>query len=902
MKRFQVLAISVLALMLLAGLPMQQSVASSAYSERLNVFIAGSSAYWYFTFTGVNGSSKLAQFENSPGLSWYNVTAIRTTTWKSDFQVFGSEGYNLLPVPFTPSQGLFLNLSSDSFSDALAAAGLLDAYFRSSFVSLSNGTSSFEFYSPVSFIDIVPSTLLTLVPTSMGGFSAAIATSTFDSSLSPFIVLEGTRGSSGFSHSIVVGSISNAALNAQSKPNLLAYFGTGVASLTAANKSSSSTIQIRALDGVLTPKDGAIVTNNTAHFTGLYNLTVAPSKHVYAINATVLQQPLQLLAARSVGRGVLRKDQNMTVTISLTNLSNKTALKNVAFTDDWWNPSLFRLVGGSSSLSLPVMNASESITPTYVLQYIGNSTGRVTIPATAVQFAYAVGGSNFKGRSWLNPITISLGEDYPVVYAYVTPKGGFPQPAGANQSLSVVVRNVGTSPALSVVVDGQPTTAILPNRTTTVEIYQAVKNLTDTNMNMTYLVTYADENGHSFNATTNPLPLEFTHSGMKLGFATVVVGANLAPIRAGSTAINLTLSFTVANIGSANITQFSARVRLPAGLGCGVVNGTGISCATDSLSLNYTLLAPKASNETSLKINVTDLTNYFIPPLSFNGTTAGISFTGESNAFAVPTGYVLTKQFSPSLLFSGVNSTVILSAVNEGPFYIYNASISSGVDTFDHLSASAVPSATSGSIAPGRNLNASYGVTAKAAYGNHTSSSIVSTMFFGGFKFSLKGLGPHVLVYQPLNATITTTPSAPTEGKSFNFILTIHNPTAVNVSSVLFTLPVPSGLILSNLSNAVISNGALTVSTSSLLPQSSYSATGAAVASSGTNVSFDKAKLTFVYGGVTIKGVTPTQGITIGVNETSRYVIPIAVAFVALLGVALYVRRMTASTVPTSPK
>jgi hypothetical protein len=889
--------------MLLGALPVQQSMASSSYSEKLDVFIAGSSAYWYFTFTGVNGSTKLAQFEGSPGLSWYNVTAIRTTTWKSDFQVFGPKGYNLLPVPFIPSQGLFLTLGSDSYSDALAAAGTLDAYLTSSFVSLSNGTGSFEFYSPVSFTTIVPLTLLKLVPSSMGGFGAAIATSSFDSSLSPFLILEGTKGSSGFSHSIVVGSISGAALS-QNRPNLLAYFGTGVTSLTAAKKSSSSTIQIRVLDGVLRSTDNANVTNDTSqlNFTGSYSLTVAPSKHVYAINATVLQQPLQLLATRYVDTGVLQKNQNVSVTISLTNLSNKTALSDVTFTDNWWNPSLFRLVRGSSSISLPVVNASESITPTYVLQYIGNTTGRVTIPTAAVQFAYTIGGFTFKGRSWLNPVAISLGEDDPVLYAYVTPNGNFTQPVGANRSLSLVVKNVGTLPALSVIVDGQQTTAILPGGKTTVKIYQAAMGLLGTNVTKTYPVTYADKNGHSFNATTNLLPLKFTHSGMKLGFATVVIGANLAPVKAGSTAINLTLSFTVTNTGSANTTGFIARVPIAPGLGCGVTKGTGISCKSNVLSLNYALLAAQATEKTNMSVIVTDPLNYFIPPLSLQGTTAGINFTGESNAFAVPTGYVLTKQFSPSLLFSGVHSTVTLLAVNKGPFYVYNASISSVADSFDRFSPSAVSSASSSSIAPGGNLNVSYGVSASTKYGNHTSSAITSTFFFGGWEFSLNGLGPYVSVYQPLNLTLTTTPLAPTEGKDFNFVLTIHNPTAVTVSSVLFTLPVQSGLTLSHLSNATVLNGVLTVNITSIPLHSDYSATGVAVASSDTTVSLDKAKLTFVYGGVTIDGTTQTQGITIGENVTSRYLIPIAVAFVALLAVAFYVRRMARTTVPASPK
>jgi hypothetical protein len=899
-------------LMLLAALPVQQSRASNPYSEKLSIFIAGSSAYWYFTFTGVNGSSKLVQFEGSPGLSWYNVTAIMTTSWKSDFQIFGPKGYNLLPVPFIPPEGFFLSIGSDSYSDALVAAGRLDAYLLSAFVSLSNGTGSFEFYSPVSFTDIVPSTLLGLVPSSMGGFGATIATSSFDSSLSPFVILEGTKGSSGFSHSLVIGSISNEALDSQGRPNFLTYFGTSIKSLTAANQSSSSTIQVHVLNGLMSSTDKAVMVNDTAHFTSSYTLAVAPSKKVFRINATVLQQPLQLLATRSVDVGVLQKNQNMTMTISLTNLSNKTALDNVTFTDKWNRSlfrltessptSLFRLVGNSLTFSLPILNASQSFTPTYVLQYVGNTTRPVTIPTETVQFAYKVGGSTFKGRSWLNPITILLGKDGPVLYTYVTPIGGVPQPVGATQSLHLVVKNVGTWPALSVVVDGQQEDTLLPQSTKTVLISQTANGLLGTNVTKAYLATYADKNGNDFNATTNLLPLEFTHSGMKLGFAMIVVGANLAPVKAGSKATNLTLSFTVTNTGSANISRFIAQARVPPGLGCGVMKGVGISCASDLLSLNYTLLATDSTKETSMKVNVTDPTNYFIPPLSFQGTTAGIDFTGSSSAIAVPAGFVLAKQFRPSLLFRGVDSTVTLSAVNVGPFYIYNASIGSAVDAFDTLSPLAIPSATSGSIAPGDNLSKSYVVTASTTYRNSSSSPITSSIFFGGTEFSMEGLGPYVSVYQSLNVTITTTPSVPMEGKDFNLAFTIRNPASVNVSSVLFTLPIPSGLTLSQLNNATVSKGVLTISIPSLLSHSVYNARGVGVASSGTTVPFDNANLTFVYEGVTIKGATPTQGIVIGENVTSRYLIPIAIAFVALLATVFYVRRLAVPTVPASPK
>jgi len=916
LKRSKVLALAILVLMLMAALPVQQTRASSPYSEKLNVFIAGSSAYWYFSFTGINGSSKLSHFESSPGLSWYNVTAISTANWKSDFQIFGPEGYNLLPVPFIPSQGLFLTLGSDSYSDALAAAGRLDSYFATSFVSLSNGSSSFEFYSPVSFTEIVPSTLLELVPSSMKGFAAAISPSSFDSTLSPLVILEGTKGSSGFSHSLVIGSISDAALDSQNRPNLLAYFGTNVTSLTAANKSSSSTIQVRTLDGVIGlikptkgSEDNATVVNDLSRFSGSYTLKVTESKKVHGINATVLQQPPQLLATRSVDTGVLLQDgQNMTVAISLTNLSNVTALDNVTLNDNWWSPSLFRLVKGSSTYTTPILNASGKVIATYVLQYIGSVTTRVTIPAGEVHFAYAFvytsGKSTFKGNAWLNPISISLGRDDAVIYAYVTPKGSSLQPVGATRSLILVVKNVGTRTASSVVADGRQIGGLLADGgTSNVTITQTASGLLGTNVTKAYLVTYSGVQGNQLNATTNLLLLEFSQSGMKLGFATIVLNASLSPLKVGSTAINLTLSFTVTNAGSANITRFTGHVQLPPGLGCGLTKGKGISCASNLLSLNYTLLAAKATKVTSMEVNVTSPTNYFIPPVSFRGTTAVSNLTGMSNALAVPTGYVLTKQFNPTSVFSGASSTVTLTAVNEGPFYVYNASVDSTVDAFDSLSPLAVPSIGNGSISPQRNLNRTYVVTASNVYGNRTASLITSSIFFGGTKFSLEGLGPYVSVYQPLSLTITTTPSVPTEGKDFHLNLTIRNPSAVNVSSVLLTMTVPSGLKLSDLSNAVISNGVLTVSTPLLTSRSNYSATAVAVASSGTTLSFSKAKLVFVYRGLTINGtVSPKSGITIAENVTTRYLIPIGIAFVALLAVVFYVRRLAVPNDPTSRK
>jgi len=184
--------------------------------------------------------------------------------------------------------------------------------------------------------------------------------------------------------------------------------------------------------------------------------------------------------------------------------------------------------------------------------------------------------------------------------------------------------------------------------------------------------------------------------------------------------------------------------------------------------------------------------------------------------------------------------------------------------------------------------------------GNESASAPSASFNFGGMAYSISGVEPRVLVYKPLTASINTAPTTPTEGQSFSIMIVINNPTGVSVSNLLFKLPVPSGLTLSEVQNAQVSGGVLTISSPTLAAHSSLNATGTAVASSGITVPFDKGTLTFTYQGVTINGRLPATGIAVGENVTTRYLIPIAIIFIVLLAVAFYVRRMAAPTVPAS--
>ena len=895
--------------MVLAAIPIQMASAQGAYSEKLTVFVSGSVALWEMAFTGINGSGHLSALESAPGLSWYNISAISTTAWSSDMQVFGPRGYNLLPVPFVPSQGLFLTVGSDSYSDASAAASGLNSYLLTSFRSLSNGSGSYTFYSPISFSNLIPATLFKFMPTTEGGFARAVSSSFYTGSDSPFIVLEGQRGSSGFDHDLLIGSIATSALNGLYEPNLLGYFSNAVSSIGASNHSSSSVIQLRFLDGVVQSNDkGATVARNTSPFSGSYTLNLAAGAKVKSINATVLQQPVELLASRAVNLGVLHTGDNLTVTLSLTNLSPSIIINKVTFSDTWWNSTGdFKFLGGNYTVPTSTISAGGSVTPVYRLEYDGTGTGTILIPASVLHYAYTFGGRVFNGTATLNPIRLSLGTDDAVVFTTVTPVGSFGPAVGNAQKFNIIVTNVGTLPASSVVVAGHSIAGLAgrtgnsPGGSANVTVSQSALGLLGVNSTLSYTATYQNPSGATLSSTSNVVSDTFSHTSMVVGFPGVSVAAQLSTLPNLET--NVTLIFTTANSGPANITSFQATGSVPAGLGCGKVNGTGISCSGGEVTLSYPVLNKSAIMTTTMKYNLTSPANFIMAPLRFEGTSSGFNETGMSNPVAIPAGLVLSKHFAPAQLFGGMSSTVTVSATNAGPQPFYNATLASTVDSFDTLSGTAATSKIAPSLAAGGNSTLSYAVTAGQAYGNLTGTPATAKFYFGGTQITISGAKPIVQVYQPLSVTIATTPTTPEEGKNFTISFQITNLSGVSVSNVEFTLPVPSGVGLSNFKGTTLSAGVLAVNAGSLAANSTDTATVSAVASSGITIPFKDAKLTFSYSGTSINGTVPTgSGIAIGENVTTRYLIPMAFILLVLVFTAFYVRRKAAPTVPASPK
>ena len=104
-----------------------------------------------------------------------------------------------------------------------------------------------------------------------------------------------------------------------------------------------------------------------------------------------------------------------------------------------------------------------------------------------------------------------------------------------------------------------------------------------------------------------------------------------------------------------------------------------------------------------------------------------------------------------------------------------------------------------------------------------------------------------------------------------------------------------------SLTNANVTNGAVTIGIPSLSAGSTYSANLTLSAASGLSLSLNGGTLTFSYAGQKVIELLPNQSVTVHEDVLTRYAFPVVIAVLAVLAAALTIRRrVTPATAPAS--
>jgi hypothetical protein len=882
-----VLVVSLALAPVLAAVPVH---ATGQYSERLDVYTAGDNAFWSITVDRLGANlPSIASVDSTSGLTAYRLVAMSTVSATSDFQVFGVNGYNLLRLPSAPSEGLFLMVNASSSSAGSSIVSTLDAQFGTSFTLVSSSGDSNTYFAPVDFVNVALPVMYRLVPTSLGGFASLASQATLGGLAMPFIELTGVYNGSGFTHSVSLGAVTSSLVAATTGViDLSEVIGSTNATIATSSASASSQVFIHSLDGIIASTDPATLADHPSNFSSSYSLSVGAGKDV-KVNATITSQVPTLVTTRLLDHGTIAQNGTLGVTIEVTNTAETGTADNVTVNDNWWQsyPSDFQMVSGTYSTTIPSITAGSTVTESYVLKVVTSAASQITVPASTVSYSYQVSKGTFTGRATLGEEVIQLNQVGPALSVTAKASVQSGSPLGTSGNYSIGITNNGNSPALNIKLDNYTVSNVAQNGgTSTITIPFRYTGLTQRNFTKTFSLEYSNTAGASQNLTTNSVQLMFSHTSMVIPLIEVATNDTLTAATLASR--NMSVTYTFTNVGKGSPSSVSATETFPQGVTCTRQSGIG-TCSGSSYTMTTTSLTTQRN---TLGLNFSG-DNYIVPPTEIVTSYEGMQLHTWGGAYEIPAGITVTKSFSPGAGFPGAASVVTVGITNVGTSPVYNVTVASGFDSFDRAANSTEStSSTYSELAAGASQTYTYPVTlVAAAYGNVTGASVATDFLLGGAAQGLSLSKSSMVLYQPVTATVVSSPTSPEENHDFQLIVTISNAASVAVSNVVYTLTLPSGVNV--VSGATVSDHKLTVTLPSMQPNSNQNVTLTLNANTGLTIDTTGSHLTFQYLGSTLAGVAPAKSIVVVVDTTTRYTLPIAVAvIVGIIAVAFSRRRV----------
>jgi len=831
-------------------------------------------------------------------VSAYEVTAVEGSTALVSSQLFwGSGGYGVVKLPFMPYSGVFLNVTASSQSAAASAASDFGSTFGVSFEQIGSSGSNYTFYSAASFTT-AGETIFSSVPTVNGGFAAIANESAWAGEPTPTAILTGVRSGSSFNHTVTYGSTEPGAVGTNESLLLEDALSLSHDSLTTSPNATSTQVVVHPLDGLIKSKDNATVTNDVANFSSSYSINLQPGVK-FRPNVTLLSNPPVLTATRSVTSGTVSSGGLLTMTLNFQNTAENGTLSNVTVNDSWWTayPSLFSLSVGNSSFTIPSIAPNANVSRAYVLKVTSSATEDLVVPAVAASYTYSIGNLTVVATTMTNQLEVRTNSAGPAMSVQAASSILSGSAFGKPGKYLVTVTNTGSAPALNLKVLNFTNPTLTPGAVWKVNTTLSVTRIADRNLTRTFNLGWTAPDGTAGTLVSNPAAIVLSHSSISLPLMEFKLTSTMSSQAIALGDVNAT--FVLTNKGSVAADNVSVSQSFPAGITCenavvskaaGQSPGTG-TCSSSGFALTASSTAPQATVSGTLNLTFSHQ-NYLVGAASVTTNQSGIILQTQGSELPIAGGIAVTKTFQPTAVFEGQDANVTVRATNSGSLPVFNVSLSASPDPFD--------TAVSGS------LNQLYGtlnssVSQSLNYtvrlvtpGNHTSASTSITYVFGGFSTQYLVTSGAVLVYKPIQGATSMT-STPTEGHDFSLAVSVVNPSPVSITGVSSSISLPQGLsVVSYPAGFQVSGRTITLSVPSLA--AGTNSTSSIILKGNFDGSFSPqtTKLTFDYLGSTLNGVVSTPTIAVGVDALLRYELPIGVAVVLAVAVAVYMHRKLA--------
>ncbi len=850
---------------------------SDPYSEKLAMYVTQSETFWGANLVG--GTISIPSFSLPAGISSFSLSLTHYNSWNTQFETFTKYGLGLLgPSEPMPNASMLTVFTTDQAS-AVSLANSLSLKFAMVLAPYSSNSTSFTFLSPIHFVTAMNVYFWSLLPKSEGGFANMTTESTFESMDLEFYDLSSSGGTY---------SISYGGLSALSSTTFDLYTQLGVSSLNYSTASTDSNVFVHVLGGIVSNSNSSFV-NDFSNFSASASAKYSGgAKNVVPdLNGTLDFSFPVILAYRQISTLTPKQGQNVSVTVTVADVSpsGSPSANNVSISDDWiksFFPSDFKVTIGNTTDKYQNMTSGQTETLAYAFS-VNSTSGSFSIPAIPISYQFTVANKSLTESTFLNTEIISVGNttSTPELEAIEkVPSGVIDTTSAFTVNVSVVNRGNGEAFLLSSS-SGKSIASLNPGSTWSYNITATAAAFTSVNASIFSTVTWLNLNSVSSSVQTNGVTAiyGFTNPGSPgtTISKTIVLWAN-------NKEVNVTLQ--VSNAGTSTpITNLTIKDSIPSGMTFAktYVNAT-VHNTNSLIYANVSSLAVGANMTFTYSLNITSPgQNYVFNPANASAPWNNETVVHFSQGYGLPLGVSATKKISPSFGFSGSAVSEQLGISNNGTLPIFEVALSNSSDAFLSLSGS------SGSIIPILNTSQSKFSTLKGnltgAPGIYNTSTAAASFIFAGANQTATTNTFRVSIFQDVTGTMSTNSSRIEENHNIQIVYYITNPSNVTVSNIHLALSLPPDLSLVS--------GSLVANVDSLGPNRSFTDSFVVDSNLPNQYNIAGGNLTFQYNGQTLTGTTTGLGMFIVDDLTTRYLIPILVGLVIVIGVVLYVRRIT---------
>ncbi len=854
---------------------------SQPYSEHLSLYLTSGETYWRADLLG--GNISFGSFTVPPSISGFSVTLTHYDLWNPQFEIFAKYGLGLLG-PYEPNpNGTILVVNTTSANDAQVLANSLSQRFALSYQPYNSTPNGFVFFSPIDFNTEVHVFFWRLLPAYYRGFASMLSEDQFESNDLAYYRLSFSANT----NSVSIGGLRPFS---QVTPNEFALYdqlGLVQTPINYSPNSTSSKIEVHVL--------GGLVSNSTYpyinHFSNL-SASIYEARNSSAVNSTVpdINATLNLsfptiLAYRSVSSLTPKHNDNVSVTITVKNISpeGSSAASNVHVNDTWpySHSSDFNLTVGKTGEVGNLSAGGGLMTEAYAFSVLANN-GTFSIPATPVTYQFTTANKTITASAFLNPETLIVGaSNTPELEAIESVSTGSIQ-VGQALTVNVSAFNKGNGIAFNLKSGSQSLASLLPGgQPWSFNESSTPGSIVVANSSISYPFSWEDSSSLKHDSTTNTMSAIYSFSTP--GTPAVSLLKNIfLPKDKKQANVTLILSDNSVNPVS-NLTMTDS---LPNGfIYWKTTNSSSVRESNGIVHGNLTLLKPHEEESLVYTVNITEPSqNFVILPASASSVWNNVMITHYSKGIGLPLGIVGSKQINPNQAFQGSNVTITIGLVNDGSLPIYDVNLSNTNDAFLNVLSSTTNYRTI--LSSGGIINATLNANLTGTPGIYNSSSASASFIFAGANQSASSNTFRVKIYHVLEGNLSYYAPKTEENHPITVKVLIVNPSNVTVTNIQYAMGLPSGL-------RITQGGTDNFTIASLGPNQNVTESFQFTTGQPYAYTINPGTLIFVYQGHTLKGLTTGFVVNILDDLRIRYLIPILIGILILLGTVFSARRLS---------